>query len=209
MKKNKRIPIALISLAVCGLSNTLKADGLMGSNYISGTVTLTQIDAGNVDIDTMGLSVAYNYNAISEPTYGVDFVLDASWTRDDEDFLDVEQTTLGYGGRMYYHTTATLRPYWGGGIGWLWSDNGFSSEDSFAYLGTLGLEWEALSNLTFTPAVTYMEAVDIDNSREITWSLEAAYWITPQLNTAITYAFTDAKGNPEADSIGITARWRF
>lgn len=195
MKLTQKTTLVLGLLAAIGTSiaqNTSNTNGLLGQRYAE--LSFGAQDLNQLKPHLYGLGAAVNAPVIPG-SFDVTATYDYSWIRGSG--LRGSANTFGGFGTLYTALNG-VKPFVAGGIGWEWSrTRGFGSDDQGLWTAAVGVEIPA-GVVTLTPRISYGD--DFENSRtssqQITYSVDANYWLDAKSAVYGAVGFTDYRSSP-------------
>lgn len=188
MKQNTNLKSLLVAVAALGLvatasaqstsvavptpSETQSASGLLGTRYTAVEANYYDLLGGSPGV-ARGLTLSYNQPLNPYLDLGADY----SWAEAHLSGVRITQQQFDVGATAYTKL-AWGKPFAMADAGWVWARtaNGFE-DDSFAYKLGVGVEFQALRNLTVTPYFTFVRTTHF-NTSEFDGGVKAAYRLT-------------------------------
>jgi hypothetical protein len=210
MQYRKLFSIIVASSLLAGF--TAQAEGLLGQRTLG--VGASYVDAGN-NLDGYGFGLEYAQPLIAPVQDG--FALDVragyGFVRVSDSPLRARAQTLSAELVGYAFATQPVRPFATVGLGYVWERYKLGSlratDDGAVGSVGVGVEWEVAPAFTLTPSITYGYEFSSPYSKSWTSAIEAAYWITPEINLALGFDYTNVEGAGQVRAYTAALRYRF
>ncbi|MCC5833463.1 MAG: hypothetical protein JJU20_01905 [Opitutales bacterium] len=206
----KRTIKTLIALAAMLGSSAAAFGGLLGVNYYGAGIGYGQTWFSNLpDLEGYGAGVGVNHNLLQEADYAIDLTAGYTYTRG---------SGLNIRSRGHAVSTSAVifteieggRPFFSVDTGWSWNRSYYhhwrSSDDSWFYGWTGGMEFEIAENWSLAPYVSWTRW---DSYRHSEWSggVHLHHWLDENLGIGGSYSLTEGPDKSALVTLEVNFRY--
>lgn len=206
--RNTNIIIAVIAMLAIAFS-TLSASVPSGTTGLNTSLDFTRLSTETGSYDFWSLSGTYQQNLLDRATWGVDGLVNTSFTTANDNSFWVDQYSINFGARLYAPIHERFTIFAGAGVGIVLVREFSGSDDTWGYTLSTGAEWDVYGPFSLTTVISYSDLPDWDIGRVWSYTAQLAYTVTERLRVGTSLAYSDYKSNTNSTTIGVFANWLF